>query len=210
MGLFSDLTGMGKGTSFFDRTRYAKDFELETYTDKRGRQRQRARYTGPWTVFRAWDGKARRQLWGAAALALALVGAYGAMTLQTHMGSGSLLVMFPLLAGLFPALYLLFGTAALPFGGKPMRRDQYMHSFIRMSRSATAIGIFALVGQGANLTLRAVRKDWLFLRGDWLFVLLGLLSMAGSLALVILLGRADLTERENGAFPQSISEPTRE
>ena len=69
------------------------------------------------------------------------------------------------------------GALALPFRGKPQRRDQYMHGMIRVSRSAAAVAVLVGFGLLASLVLRIRRGDWLFLGGDWLFLCLCLLLL---------------------------------
>lgn len=199
MGLFSDLSGIGKGKGLSDRTRYVDDFKVVEVPDKNGRLKKRAVYTGTWFTPRDEDA-AKRRLWAALALAAVEALLYLWTLMLTHLGSGKLLVMLPLLAGLFPLWYLLMGIAALPYRGKPMRRDQYMHSFIRVSRSAVAVAAFAAVGLAAVFVYRTVGSDWLFLRGDWLFLTGCVLVMGLSALLVILVQRIDIAERDNGAY----------
>lgn len=200
MGIFFDLSGIGKGDPSSRRNRYAEDFRVVEVPDKRGRLRRKAVYTGTWTVIRDWNAAAKGTLWGAAALTVLIAVAYGRGLLLTHFASGKFLVMIPLLAGLFPLFYLCMGAAALPYGGKPMRRDQYMHSFIRMSRSSVAVAAFALAGLLATLIYRIVLKDWLFLPEDRLFLALFAFAAAASVLIVVLLRRLDLAERPNDAY----------
>ena len=97
-------------------------------------------------------------------------------------------------------LYLLMGVFSLPFRGAPMRRDQYMHSFIRASRSAVGVSAFVFAGLLASFVYRIILGDWLFLPEDWYFIaacaVIGMLS-AGT---VYFLRSIDLSERENAAF----------
>lgn len=203
MGLFSDLSGIGKSGPGWSRSRYAGDFKVVEVPDKKGRLRKKAVYTGTWTVMRDLT-VARRILWGCLGLTVLDGIAYGRALLLTHFSSGKFLVMIPLLAGLFPLFYLCMGATALPYGGKPMRRDQYMHSFIRMSRSAVAVAAFALTGMLATLVYRIALGDWLFLPEDKLFLGLYLAAVAASVLIVILLRRVDLMERENGAYERDV------
>ena len=197
MGLFDSLVGKGRGLS--DLNRYVDDYKLVEEKDAKGRVRKKAVYVGTWTVLRQ-PAAARLRLFLSLGLALALAAAYVRVLLLTHAASGSLPVMLPLLAGLFPLLYLLMGCLSLPFGLKPMRRDQYMHSFIRASRSAAAVGILALAGVIASIIYRAVHGDWMFLREDILFLTLCLLVAGLSGAVIGLLRGVDLAERENASY----------
>ena len=198
MGLFDAFAGKGK--SFSDLKRYIGDFEIVEVKDKRGVPRKKAVYTGVWTVLRDSTPTGRRKLWIASGMAVLLFAVYGWMLLLTHAGSAHLGVMLPLLAGLFPGLYLLMGVFSLPFRGAPMRRDQYMHSFIRASRSAVGVSAFAFAGLLASFVYRIILGDWQFLPEDWYFIaacaVIGMLS-AG---IVFFLRSIDLAERENAAF----------
>ena len=198
MGLFDSF--LGKDRAFSDLKRYVGDFEVVEVRDQNGRVRKKARYTGVWTVLRDAGAGTRAKLFAAAAAAFVLMGIYFWLLLLTHAGSGSLLVMAPLLAGLFPGLYLIFGVLSLPFGGQPMRRDQYMRSFIRASRSAAAIDAFVLAGLLLSFVYRAVRKDWLFLPEDWRFIAGCAAVLLLSTGVILILRGIDLTEKENGAY----------
>ena len=199
MGLFSDLTGMGKGNPFSDRGKYLEEFKIVEEPDKKGRMRKKAVYTGPWTVMR--EKKAgRRTMFLALVLALAAAVTYVRGLLLTHFGSGKLLVMLPLCLGLFPLFYLLMGATELPYRGKPLRRDQYMHGIIRMCRSAVAVFAFHAVALAALFILRIIEKDWLFLPEDWQFLAMAVLAAVCAACIVILLRRVDFTERENNVY----------
>ena len=199
MGLFDSF--LDKGKNLGDLHRYVGDFKIVEIQDEKGRVRKRALYTGTWTVIRRFSPAVKARLWMALGAAVLLAVIYGRMLLTMHAASGQLLVMLPLLIGLFPGLYLLMGCASLPFRGKPMRRDQYMHSFIRASRSAVAVGAFVLVGLLASFIFRAIQGDWLFLSGDWGFLFSCILILALAAAILTLLRGVDLTERENAAYP---------
>ena len=198
MGLFDSF--LGKGKAFGDPGRYAGDFDIVEIPDKRGRPRKRAVYRGAWTVLRDPSSATKGRLWAALAMSAALACVQVRTLLIRHASAGRLLVMFPLLAGLFPGLYLLMGAFELPLRGRPMRRDQYMHSFIRMSRSAVAIGALTLTGLLASLAERIARGDWLFLAGDWQFMACCAAIAALCAAIILLLRSVDLGERENAAF----------
>ena len=198
MGLFDNP--VEKGKSFSDLKKYVNDFEIVEVKDKKGRLRKRAVYKGTWTVIQSPMSTVKFKLWGALAMAVAVAAVYMRMMLLTHLASGQLLVMAPFLLGLFPALYMLMGALSRPFRGKPMRRDQYMHSFIRVSRSAAAVIVCAAIGFVASLIYRAVVGNWLFLPEDRLFVGLCLVIMVLSAGAITLLRSIDLTERPNEAY----------
>lgn len=198
MGLFDSF--LGKERSFSDLKKYVDDFEITEEKDAGGKVRKTAKYKGQWTVLRETTAAVMSRIWLTAGLSALILAAYIRMLLLTHMAGGELLVMLPLLAGLFPALYLGMGVFSLPFRGKPMRRDQYMHGFIRVFRSCAAVSIFMLIGQLAALIFRAVRGDWLYMREDWLFTGLGCFVLFGALGIIGLLRSVDLTERPNGFY----------
>lgn len=199
MGLFSDLTGLGKGSPFSGRGKYLDDFKVVEEPDKKGRIRKKAVYTGSWTVMRE-EKAGKRTMFLVLALALAAAAAYVWALLLTHFGSGKLLVMLPLCLGLFPLFYLLMGATELPYRNRPLRRDQYMHGIIRMCRSAVAVTAFDLVALVALFILRAAEGDWLFLPEDRHFLALTLSAAVFAVLIVVFLRRVDLTERENSAY----------
>ena len=201
MGLFFNPSDPKK--SFGSLGKYVDDYKIvETTDEKRSRPRRQVFYTGAWFQLRE-PVTARIRVWSSLGMAVILAALYIRMLLLTHAVSGQLAVMLPLLAGLFPILYLLMGAFSLPFRGKPMRRDQYMQSFIRASRSATAIAVFAAAGLIVSLIYRMIRKDWLFLSEDWLFLVLCVLSILLALGIIFLLRSVDIAERENAAFGEA-------
>ena len=198
MGLFDNP--LEKGQNLSDRKKYIDDFELVETTDEKGRVRKRAVYKGTWTVLRPPVKTAQYKLWGALGMAAALAVVYVRMLLLTHLTSGQLLAMVPLLIGLFPGMYLLMGALSLPFRGRPMRRDQYMHSFIRASRSAVAVIVCAAAGLIASIIYRAVNGDWSFFQEDRLFIILCLVSAALASGVLSLLRTVEVAERPNETY----------
>ncbi len=199
MGLFDSM--LSKGRRFSDPGKYVDDFRIEEHTDEKGRIRREAVYTGLWTVLRDRGTAVRARLWISLAGAVLIAVLHVLMLLIPHGAAGDYLVMIPVLAALFPELHLQMGCLSLPFRGRPMRRDQYMHSFIRASRSAVAVGILMLSAAAASLIRRAVQADWLFFPGDRFFLSGCAAVTALCAAVLILLRGIDLTERENAAFP---------
>ena len=198
MGLFE---GFGdKARKFSDLNKYVNDFEITEEKDEKGRVRKTARYTGLWTVIRDPSPAVLSRIWAAAGVSVLLLVIYIRMLLLNHAAGGQLFVMLPLLAGLFPGLYLMMGALSLPFRGKPMRRDQYMHSFIRASRSAVAVAAFVFAGFAASMVYRIIRSDWLFLPEDWVFLAGCALILALCGGIVIVLRSVDLAEKENAAY----------
>lgn len=190
----------GKGSKFFDRQKYTDDFRLETETDEKGKIRKKAVYIGTWFLIRDYGSKDRLRMAGSMVLAAVVMIVQFALLLQFHAGSGSLFVILPLAAALFPGLYLVMGAFQLPFRGKPMRRDQYMHGIIRMSRSAVAILSFNTVAVIATFVYRTVKGDWMFLKGDWTFLILFLISAVCCAGVLWILRGIEIAERPNEAF----------
>ena len=195
MGLFDNP--LENGRSFSDLKKYINDFKIVEEKDAKGRLRKKAVYTGVWFVPAEKPEKTRWKLIGTVAMALLLMAAYVRMILLTHASSGQYPVMVPMLLGLFPGMYLMMGILSLPFRGNPMRRDQYMHSFIRASRSAVALGICDLVALTATMIYRAVKPDWIYFSEDWLYTSLAVAVPALAAGIIFLLRSIDLDEKPN-------------
>ena len=198
MGLFDNP--LEKGKAFSDLRKYVGDFEIVEVKDRKGRLKKKALYKANWMVLRSPVRAAQFKLWAALVSALALVILYVRAVLLTHLFAGRLLVMLPLLAGLFPAMYLLMGVFSLPFRAKPMRRDQYMHSFIRVARSSAAVAAFVAVSAVMTLVLRAVEKAWQFMPEDWVFLILCAAVILVAIGIIALLHTVDTDEKPNQAF----------
>ena len=200
MGMFEKSTQGGLMKHFTDPGKYVKDFRIEEVKDKKGRILKKAVYTGSWTVFRDPGPSTLLKLCSSLLLCILLTGLYVWALLLTHLTSARLEVMIPLLLGLFPLLYMLMGALSLPFRGKPMRRDQYMHSFIRVSRSCTAISIFMLLGLIVTLILRAVWGNWTFFPEDQKFTIFCTLVPLLAGAVILLLRSIEITEKDNSIY----------
>ena len=195
MGLFDNP--LENGRSFSDLKKYINDFKIVEEKDAKGRLRKKAVYTGVWFVPAEKPEKTRWKLIGTVAMALLLMAAYVRMILLTHASSGQYPVMVPMLLGLFPGMYLMMGILSLPFRGNPMRRDQYMHGFIRASRSVVALGICDLVALIATMIYRAVKPDWIYFPEDWLYTSLAVAVPALAAGIIFLLRSIDLDEKPN-------------
>ena len=116
--LFTDMGWIdgfaGKGSKLIDRLKYTEDFRLETETDEKGRTRKKAVYIGTWFVIRDYRISDRIRMTGSLLAAVAVMVIQFLLMLQSHAGSGSLFVILPLAAALFPGLYLLMGASSLP------------------------------------------------------------------------------------------------
>ncbi len=199
MGLFDNLNGTGKGFQLSDSLKYVDDFKTELVEDENGKVRKKTTYIGTWTELREPGGKTLAKLIGSAVLAAAIGVLLMATLLLNHASSASLLVMLPLAAALFPSLYLLMGAASLPYRQKPMRRDQYMHGFVRMQRSSVAVIIFTVVATICSFVYRIFRSDWLFLTEDGTFLVQLAFVIVCSVGVLWMLGTIEVAEKPNSA-----------
>ena len=195
MGLFGSFSDTK--SKFSDLRKYVDDYEIVEEQTPNGKLKKTVRYKGTWTILREVSSGTFFKLGLTALMAFALIGVYVYMLTLTHTTSGLYTVMVPLMAGLFPCLYLAMGVLALPFRGKPMRRDQYMHSFIRISRSCTAILVFAFLAELITLIYRMIENDWLYLPADWRFTVSGIILIAAAVAIILILRSIEITEKEN-------------
>ena len=187
----------GKEREFSDLRKYVNDFEITETTDQNGKKKKTVIYKGTWTILKEVSSRTFCKLWAALVLSVGLTVMYIRIMLITHLTSGQFTVMIPLLAGLFPVLYLMMGALALPFRGKPMRRDQYMHSFIRASRSCVAVIVCVILAQIASLIFRISGQNWEYFREDWLFTGFSLAVILAAVGTIFLLRSVDLIEKEN-------------
>ena len=204
MGLYTQNTQGGLMKFFTEPGKYIKDFKIEETTDKKGHIRRKAVYTGTWIVPRNPGSNVQVKLWAVLVLSVLLAAMYVRTVLLTHLTSNRLEVMIPLLLGLFPLLYLLIGALSLPFRGKPMRRDQYMHSFIRVSRSCVAVSVFALLALLITMILRAVWSDWSFFPEDWKYTALSVLVLLPASSMILLLHGIETTEKDNSFYKNTV------
>ena len=196
MGLLNIFSG--KERNFSDLQKYVEDFEI-VEENRNGKLKKTVKYKGTWTILEEVSSGTFCKLWGALALSAGIAAAYVRALLLTHLTSSQLTVMIPLLAGLFPLLYMVMGALALPFRGKPMRRDQYMHSFIRVFRSAAAVIVCLALTLLATLVFRLTGNNWQYFPEDWWFTGLCLGAAAAAAGLIFLLQSVELAERENTA-----------
>lgn len=195
MGLFGSFSDTK--SKFSDLRKYVDDYEIVEEQMPNGKLKKTVRYKGTWTILREVSSGTFFKLWLTVLMAFALIGVYVYTLTLTHTTSGLYTVMVPLMAGLFPCLYLAMGVLALPFRGKPMRRDQYMHSFIRISRSCTAILIIAFLAELITLIYRMIENDWLYLPADWRFTVSGIILITAAVAIILILRSIEITEKEN-------------
>ena len=179
-----------------DHVKYINDYETELVEDAKGRYRKRVKYIGPYIHFNESLKTLRIKFiiadMFAILTALLLVGA----NRVPHTTGGWLFTMLPLLAALFPGLYLIMGVFSLPMNGKPMQRDRYMHSMIRAFRSSAAIIVFMIVVLISGLVYRLLMSDWEFLKGDIIFMICVIMAAFLSAGLILVLRLVNIDERE--------------
>lgn len=198
MSLFSNpLNGKRKLDGMM---KYADDYRTELCTDSKGRTRERVVYTGEWTVIRSDEKTAKRCILTGAACAFVSVFSLIAAQFQNHMSGRSFFVVLPLAAALFPALYLLMALFKLPYRLKPMKRDEYDHGFLRAFRSLTAMGILTAAAGIAGIIVRVVYKDWMFLKGDVVYMFCMIAGITFAVLSFILLRKPDTTEKPNSYY----------
>ena len=179
-----------------DHIRYINDYEEELYTDEKGKHHRRAVYIGPYIPIENEISSLRRILAGVVLLALALVTALVAAMFINHTTGWFFLTTIPMAAAAFPALYLVMGVLNLPYSGKPMQRDKYMHGIIRMFRSSGALITIIAVTFVSEFVYRIIYSDWMFLRGDIIFMLLLGAVLIACIGIILLLRAIEVNEIE--------------
>lgn len=178
--------------------KFAEDYTIEYYEDKKGRERQRAVYIGPHIRVLEDEKTLKPKVIGVLITSLLAVAA----VLLTHIGEHASAWWFgtviPQMVALFPCLFVGFALPNLPFGGKDMQRDQYMHGIIRLLNSFGAITAIMIVELLAELAYRIIHKDWIVLSGDIVFLLKVVLAIVCSIAAIIILRNIDVDETELG------------
>lgn len=202
MGLLGNLMNGEKRIS--DSLNYINDYKTEIVEDEKGKTRKRLRYVGVWYYIDDEERPAKVKLILSAALCAA-----AAVCLALSLGGGCikrgwLLAAVPRLLALLPGLYLLMGAFTLPFRLKPMHRDKYMHSFVRILRSSAAMMIMQGVSLIAKLVYRIVLADWMFLGEDWIGLVSCVVMIACCLGALLLLKSVGIEEKPNSAYDEGL------
>ncbi len=127
------------------RYRYTEDYKIVPSLGGPGSRGKRVIYTAPWILPQldeeTWQ-KLVRALWGLTALAvLAYVGAFCVIPSPTENRWYAVV----LAVGAFPLAYQIMGAVVLPRAKKPLERQQYDRSFVRLRHSTVfAFVIFCL------------------------------------------------------------------
>lgn len=200
MSLLGNLLDGSKRIS--DTLNYVDDYKTELVEDEKGRMRKKTTYVGIWYFVDDEPRAARVKLIVSAALCVLAAALCVLPLFIKGVERGWLLAALPKLLALFPLLYLLMGAASLPFSLKPMHRDRYMHSFVRILRSGAAVGVMTLVSFGAKLVYRMVNADWMFMGKDVLELVCGLGAIAALTAAILLLRSVGVEEKPNSAYDE--------
>ena len=148
------------------RYRYVEDYEVRTEVLPSGKKKKILVYHGPW--MEPQHGEADHRCFRRRAIVTAVLCPLTVLLLLSwpvfaiHRYEG-LYTLFPAILSLFPAVYLIDGTAALPAGFGSLQKDKYQHSVQRISRSAGGMMVllaltvllsvvFALTKQGVRFS----------------------------------------------------------
>ena len=75
-----------------------------------------------------------------------------------------------------------------------------MTGMIRFSRSGTGIAALMLIALAGDLIYRFTSGDWLYMGGDWSFLLLAISVLFGAAFSVWILNRVELAQRSNAFY----------
>lgn len=181
--------------------KFASLYQSENYVDARGRKKTRLRYTGPWTVPLSTDRGTRIRIRACGIGTWLILAALIGLQLFRHASSGCWYTAVPLMAALFPGAYGALGSIDLPWRLKPLTRDRYMHSVIRICRSSLAVLI--LTGAAAVVcepVYRIISGDWIFLSEDVLYLILCLIAAGLAFGEIITLRGMEFHEVPNERY----------
>ncbi|MCR4616704.1 MAG: hypothetical protein K5669_00790 [Lachnospiraceae bacterium] len=193
MSLFGNFTELYKNK---DHIKYIDDYETDLVKDEKGKLHKKVRYIGPYIPLKSDIGISRARFIIVDILSLIITGLTVASCLMRHTTGGWLLTMLPILISLFPCLYLISGCTLLPMSGKPMKRDRYMHSIIRIFRSCGGLVVLMIAVLVSEVIYRLIQKDWIFLKGDYMFLGFVLAIVIGAVATIFVLRGVEVDERQ--------------
>ena len=174
--------------------KYVDDYTIEYYTDKKGNEKKRAVYVGPHIGILEDDKSLCIKLTAPVITSFLAVAAVLWSLLGQHATMSWFGTVLPQAAALFPCMYVAFGLPNLPYKGKEMQRDQYMNGIIRLLNCFGAISAIMAVLLVAEVVYRATRSDWLFLKGDILFLVKIVLAIVLSIVTIVILRSIDVDE----------------
>lgn len=179
-----------------DALQFVNDYDTELEEDENGKVHKKTVYVGPIIGFLDEPKTIKPKLTASLFMSLIIVGliVYGNMI--NHSSAWSVITAMTMGVELFPALFLLMGAFNLPFNAKPMHRDKYMHSIIRVFRSLGAIAVMMAVLIIYEIVYRTKNSDWLFLSGDKQFIFVMVVSLILCVAEIVLLRTVNIDEKE--------------
>jgi hypothetical protein len=187
----------GKPGEFYskkDHIQYLDDYEIRYVKDEKGREKKEIVYIGPMIPVQEDKKRLRIKLPCAAVLAVLAVFTVLSAVFTRHVGG--LIAELPLIISLFPCLYLIMGIFLLPYSGKPMKRDVYMHGMIRVFRSCGALTVLMGIVLVIEILRRITQQDTLFLRDDVLFIVRIVGAIALSVLIILILRSVEIDEKE--------------
>lgn len=193
MSLFGNFSELYKKK---DHIKYVDDYATELEQDEKGKYRKITSYIGPKIPVRTELKSLRPRLFAVVLMAFLLTSALIYALFMKHASGISILLSTLLTATLFPCLYLIMGTLHLPYSGKPMQRDGYMHGMIRMLRSAGAIMILLIAVFVDDFLYRLRVRDWMYFKEDILFLVLIVVADLLAVGIVLILRSIEVDELE--------------
>ncbi len=192
MGVFFN----GEFFKLKDSLKYVNDYKTELYEDEKGKTREKITYVGPMIKFMDSQKSVRLKFAAVSLLSVLSLATAGAAVSMSHTTAWWPFVSMPTAIGLIPLLYLFLGVCSLQFNCQPMKRDRYMHSIIRIYRSAPAVFLFMLAALIAEFIYRAVYDDWIFLKNDISFLIMLILTCVFMVLIIVVLRNVNIDERE--------------
>ena len=193
MALFGNIENLIRKK---DHIRYIDDYDTDLVEDEKGKYRKKVVYTGPMIPIMSDPKSVRARLLAVIPMVLANAAAVVYAAFMKHASVSWVLTNTLLIGVMFPSFYMIMALLHLPYSGKPMQRDGYMHGMIRMFRSAGAVMVVQIAGFVNDFFYRFYFKDWMFFPEDFLF--LGLIVGSGLLAggIVLILRSIEVDELE--------------
>lgn len=181
---------------FEKKLKYANDYKTDLVYDEKGRVHKKVTYVGPMVPFITDAGTVTKRFITVAVLAVIMAVCLIICEGLEHGSAWFAGVTIPLACALFPAFYLIAGVCTLSFKGESMRRDRYYHSIVRILKSGAGIIPLAGISFLADFVYRLIYADWLFFKGDILYLVLLAVVVASTVGIVAVTRSVDVDERE--------------
>lgn len=186
-----------------DHIKFIDNYEVDLVEDKKGKFHKQVKYIGPYIPVLTELKSLRPRLIAVVLMAFCVVALLVRTTFMKHASVSFVLSEVFLAIALFPGLYLIMGLLHLPYSGKPMQRDGYMHGMIRVLNSSGAIAVFMGLELVSELIFRLRYADWMFFKEDILF--LAMVIGAGGLAvgIIAIIRSIEVDELELNAYNET-------